>query len=175
VKTINWKNRHMGQRNPSFLKKIRPNIEDIKKLRQSGESLIDVGCGHGYLYPELGDPYLGVDLFPENIAEARLLHGDRFKTSDLLDLEGQWDFVLCCRVLHHIPMLEQAVEKLRGLTRRLCVLVLPIGEESVAIEEYEGEEIYFQTFSEARMKSIGDCLILNHHQFSTVVYGPRLP
>ncbi|MBN1947657.1 MAG: methyltransferase domain-containing protein [Bradymonadales bacterium] len=66
-------------------------------------SVLDVGCGLGALYGYLRDtdrlgPYLGIDLLPEMVDQARREFPEaRFEMVDLLDLEAteRFDLVVC--------------------------------------------------------------------------------
>ena len=166
-----WITPFTGQRNPGFLKKIRENIADLKVLLRPEETVIDVGCGHGYLYRALGHPhYLGVDLYEENLTEARLLFGDRFVRRDLFDLEGLWDVVICSRVVMHLNDFGTAIKKLIACARRLCVLFVPLAEaDSVTTENVKGNRVHFRTFSRATLAGFGLCRIFEHQPYATVV------
>lgn len=85
--------------------KFRPIIEhnDMLSIRR----VLDVGCGPGTnsLFFEDHD-YLGVDINPDYIEQAKGRFGDRFKVADVCTwepaTEGQFDFVLLNSLLHHI-------------------------------------------------------------------------
>jgi 2-polyprenyl-3-methyl-5-hydroxy-6-metoxy-1,4-benzoquinol methylase len=172
-----WKTPMMGQQNPHQLKKIRPNIEDLKSVLLPEDELVDVGCYQGHLYRELKhQKYTGIDLFEDNLNVARFEHpGASFLAGDLFSLEGLWDVVFCCRVLVHIPDFDKAVERLRSCARKHCAIVIPMGEDKTEKERIKGQTVYFRTFSEETVKSAGACEIRHHQPYSTVIYGPRLP
>lgn len=74
----------------------------------NGGSVLDVGCGHGDLKGYLdgrfhGFSYVGIDMMPEFIAEARSLYGQRpscyFCLSDFSEAElPRADYVFACGV-----------------------------------------------------------------------------
>lgn len=81
---------------------------------QHRDAVIDVGCGVGRLAPALCSrfsTYLGVDLSPAMVDQARRLHADRdsctFAVSDDGDLGpapgDRFDLVLSIHVLQHLP------------------------------------------------------------------------
>ncbi|MEO1273453.1 MAG: class I SAM-dependent methyltransferase, partial [Myxococcota bacterium] len=73
-------------------------------------SLLDVGCGTGALYAYLKRTgrqvdYLGLDIVPAMVDEARRLHPEgSFERADLLaePPERMFDVVFCCGVLTHL-------------------------------------------------------------------------
>ena len=171
-----WKTFCMRQRHPHVLKKIHPNIKDVAGLLSSEDELLDVGCYHGYMYRELGhEKYTGMDLFQENVDEAKRLNpGVKFMQGDLFDLSGKWEVVLCSRVLMHVPKFEEAIEILRACCRKHLVVFIPIGKDELAVETVEGEQVYFRTFPIARVLATGG-KVIEHAPYSTVIYGPNLP
>lgn len=70
-----------------------------------GVRLLDVGCGLGDLWTWLkktGRPvdYLGIDLNPKMIEEARRRHPDaRFEVADLMEMDGAFELVVCSGAL----------------------------------------------------------------------------
>lgn len=84
---------------------------------QPGARVLDVGCGSASLLPDLGAvDYVGVDLNPRHIEEARRLHGaaGAFHCCDLGRVgevaPGKFDLVMCIGVLHHID--DAALDRL---------------------------------------------------------------
>ena len=166
----------MCQFNPRRLSKIQDSIEELKKRLRKEDSLLDIGCGHGYLYTAIKhENYLGMDLFQENIDEARKLYQEvEFKCQDLFSLEGVWDIVWCSRVLIHNPDFEGAVAKLRSCARREVILVLHVGPEGSCRAERTEDSgtIYYRVFSEEQIKKQGPAEIIRHQNspYSTVIY-----
>jgi len=104
-------------------------------------SILEVGCGRGYLSLELarkGHDLLGIDLNEETIRIAyQTMNTDPYKSgrgkleyqvSDFAvwnNTEGKFDLVIFNRALHHIPQPARALEKARSLLgpkgRIICV------------------------------------------------------
>lgn len=170
-----WNTVLLSQDHPHNLKKILWNIEELKKLLKSEDSLIDVGCCEGHLHGHLRHPnYLGIDLFERNVERARTLHpGVEFKQQDLFSLEGQWDIVWCCRVLMHLPKFEEAVEKLRSCSRKHCLISIPIGQDLCAAEMVgEDGTRYYRSFSKQRVLDTNPSRIVpaKNGPYATVIY-----
>lgn len=107
---------------PFAAQKLRPLREhnDLSKVRR----VLDVGCGPGTNAPLFADQeYLGVDINPRYVEDARRRHGRNFLVADATDLEGRvepgYDLVLVNSLLHHLP--DDAVGRtLAGLGRLLA-------------------------------------------------------
>ena len=164
------------QRNPEHLKKIRPNIGDLRDILKAEDSLLDAGCCEGHLYETLAhEKYAGIDIFPPNITKAKLRHPDAdFRVGDILNLKSRWDVVFCCRVLMHLPDYEQNIERLKNTAKRLLIVVVPIGQEHLEVENIKGASVEFRTYSEDRIRKTNPSSILKRHTYSTVIYDPRL-
>ncbi|HEY0631820.1 MAG TPA: class I SAM-dependent methyltransferase [Thermoleophilaceae bacterium] len=92
---------------------------------QPGQRLLDLGCGTGDIVKHLPPVwYLGVDLNPLYIEEARRRHGDRgrFERLDIrteaVDGGDPFDIVLAMGILHHLDD-EGAHAMLRGAAHAL--------------------------------------------------------
>jgi len=102
----------------------------FRQLRDvAGKSVLDFGCGEGELSTQiawLGANVTGVDLSPELVEVARRrveLDGltDRVEllSGDILEMDGmerRFDVVVCCAVLHHVP-LESVFPRLLKLVK----------------------------------------------------------
>jgi SAM-dependent methyltransferase len=68
--------------------------------------VLDVGCGPGTNAPHFrGSDYLGIDLNPRYIADARRRFGRRFEVADVTTFkveEEPFDFILVNSLLHHL-------------------------------------------------------------------------
>jgi 2-polyprenyl-3-methyl-5-hydroxy-6-metoxy-1,4-benzoquinol methylase len=87
-------------------------FEQLAKVADlSGQSVLDLGCGYGGLYPYLCQfntdmKYKGIDLVPESIEYAAQTHtGAKWECRDILEnpLTEQFDWVLICGVFNN-PM-----------------------------------------------------------------------
>jgi 2-polyprenyl-3-methyl-5-hydroxy-6-metoxy-1,4-benzoquinol methylase len=96
--------------------------------------VLEIGCGEGHLLAALDAPGRsldGIDLCEETIAEARGQYGDRpnftFETGDIyaLQLSKQYDLIVCCEVLEHLPRPVEALEILASIGARNVIVSVP--------------------------------------------------
>jgi SAM-dependent methyltransferase len=92
--------------------------------------LLDAPCGTGRLQATLArhGRYVGVDVAPAMLAEARRAHPERvWLRGDVTRLpfpDGTFDLVLCCRLLHHFSErseLERVLAELVRVSRGLVI------------------------------------------------------
>lgn len=147
-------------------------MDDIQRLIRPDDSLLDIGCYHGWLYDWLGhEKYQGIELFAEHVAEAKKRHPEiDYQQGDLFDLKGRWDVIVASRVLMHIPDYERCVEILRGCARRLVVVVIPIGQDELKIEDHKGSRVYLRVYPKERILATKPMSIIKHEPYCTVVY-----
>lgn len=101
----------------------------------SGTSILDVGCGRGYLAQQMvqaspGVQVTGLDIFiaPDCLPQENL----RFVTGSIEALpfsDRSFDTVVCTHTLEHIPDIEKAVSELRRVTRKRLLIVVPCQRE----------------------------------------------
>jgi 2-polyprenyl-3-methyl-5-hydroxy-6-metoxy-1,4-benzoquinol methylase len=95
-----------------------------------GLSILDVGCGAGYVSLELaraGHHVTAIDISAENIRIARDVLADNpfadgfgsleYRVQPFHEATGEWDVVLFSVSLHHMPDVEAVVERARALVR----------------------------------------------------------
>ena len=166
-----WRDSVSLQSRAYDLQKITKNLKEFQKLFHKTHSLIDVGCGVGSIYEFLGRPinYIGVDINQEEVRHAQRRFPDaRFEVCDLFDLELKADWILCCRVLMHVPSPLKAIETLKRCGR--VVLIVPVSTNALAKDSFTGGFTYFRTFSRDTLEQAGSCRIYQHVPYSTVVY-----
>lgn len=100
------------------------------------DSILDVGCGEGFLsahlHAELKDvAFTGVDASEGAIEFARDSFGDvgLFEVGDIFDLrfaDNSFDVVVCSEVLEHLTDPAAAVRELLRVARKAVVLTVPL-------------------------------------------------
>ena len=92
----------------------------------SYESLLDVGCGTGFLIDILANlraaRYCGVDLSDEmiRVAKGKRIHGAEFTVGSADKLpypDGSFDIVTCSQSFHHYPYPEKAMREARRVLK----------------------------------------------------------
>lgn len=94
-----------------------------------GRTVLDIGCGKGYLASRLSGKYqvTGVDfVIDQKVAKA---HPEvAFQEEDICSLpfcDDHFDTVICAHTLEHIPDIASAVDELRRVCRKRLIVVLP--------------------------------------------------
>ncbi len=104
-----------------------------------GESLLDAGCGSGYLWHSLrtravAADYHGIDASQAliDIGRAHLpsfgLSAERLRTLRIEDLDGEADHVVCMNVLSNLDNYHRPLERLAQVARRTLVLRESLGD-----------------------------------------------
>jgi 2-polyprenyl-3-methyl-5-hydroxy-6-metoxy-1,4-benzoquinol methylase len=136
-------------KDPSQISRIQDNLVHFGKAVKKGKrplSILDAGCYAGYVYdyirqyvlPKDSDfTYQGIDIREPAIEAAKEVHSDcknaQFCTADLFKLtdvfhEGQFDIVLCARVLVHLPYFESAIRNLLAVSSGSAYVLVPFSE-----------------------------------------------
>lgn len=105
------------------------NKKSISKIEENiiGPTILEVGCGKGYLSRELsrqGYYITGVDIQLEEVVQENLI----FKKADIEKLpfaDASFDTVICAHVLEHVLDADAALAELRRVARRRLIIVLP--------------------------------------------------
>lgn len=116
-------------------------VDLLSPLVAEGDSLLDVGCGSGYLFHSLRRRdvqvhYHGIDASPALIEigrEALAPYGlpvDRLQVLRIEDLAGSADHVVCMNVLSNIDNYHRPLERLLQTARRSLILRESLGEGS---------------------------------------------
>jgi len=107
-------------------------LKEIKDL--SPQSILDAGCGEGFTLHRLQMQYIGerlegIDFLKTAIAIGRkqfpglvLRQGDIYK---LAYKDNSFDLVICSEVLEHLANPQKALEEMRRVTKKYCVISVP--------------------------------------------------
>lgn len=98
-------------------------------------SVVDAACGEGYWQPPLPG-YVGLDIAPEAIERARLLHPDReYRVHDVRKGCPKADLVICRDAIQHLSLADgrAVVNAIRHSGSRWFLGSTYIGGENVAI------------------------------------------
>lgn len=136
-------------------------ISDILKGRQF-DSLLDVGCGTGFLIDMLAKDhkaeFVGLDLSPEmvkqanckNIASAKFVEG----RSDAIPFEdNSFDVVTCSQSFHHYPDTDKAMQEALRILKPGGLYIL--SDTGVGFFKMVG--VVFDNFVYRHFSKTGDC------------------
>ena len=163
----------MLQNNPDRIQKIHKCLDQVKHILKPEYSLLDVGCGRGFVYEYLKHKnYQGMDLSSGEIEEARnKFPGGRFDVGDLFGIEGKWDVVLCSRVLIHVAPLDLAMKKLMDASTKYLMLIVRVGPDGVTEYERAGQKFFFRTMSKQTLGEFGEFSSYHYTSYSLIVYA----
>lgn len=116
--------------------------ELLAPMVAAGDSVLDAGCGSGYLWRSLRDrgipcEYHGIDASATLIAIGREhlapqgLDPGRLRVLRIEDLAGEVDHVVCLNVLSNLDNYHRPLERLLTTARRSVVLRESLGEGSL--------------------------------------------
>lgn len=119
-----WRSARAAGRDPRIVARIL----DRQGVGAAPEGVLDVPCGAGRLRPAIesgGRRYVGVDLSPSMLAEARagaLVRASGFRLPFRADA---FEAVVCCRLFHHLREPDERgalLAELVRVTRRIVVV-----------------------------------------------------
>lgn len=132
--TANYRKYHSG--NPlqrRFLERLLTQI--IRQARIiHPRSVLDAGCGEGFLLDRLkhagiGVKNIGVDLSEDALAIAKKERPDlSLKKADLYSLpfkDSSFDLVLCCEVFQHLKDPKKALKELHRVAKQYVIFSVP--------------------------------------------------
>lgn len=113
---------------------FKESFDDLFEWR-AGESILEVGCGEGYLLHHLHQRFpdaqmAGLDLSFGIVQMARhqgcpsrpFLQASAY---ELPYADASWDLVVACEVLEHLEQPQRALEEMRRVSRRGCLVSVP--------------------------------------------------
>ena len=128
------------------------------RVADSATSLLDVGCGtgrHGEEFRRLGFDYVGVDLSPEMLAEARKrLPSTTFVESDIraLSLEERFDAVVCLNAtIGYMRTTEDLAVALRNLARHVTPGGILLVEPWATRDQWLAPKVSVETLEEPQL------------------------
>ena len=101
-------------------------VRVLARLAPDARSLLDVGCGQGYLLGRLRRP--GWRLYGSDVVDGVRLPAGTYVQADIEQLpfrDGAFDVVTCSHTLEHMIDLRAAVAELRRVARRQLIVVVP--------------------------------------------------
>ncbi len=112
-----WSDPRRAARDPRLVAKL------LERCDARGDRILDVPCGTGRLRATLerfGTTYVGMDVSPPMLAEARRGGAKRLAAADLTRLplrDASFGVVVACRILHHLAADELFDAAVRELVR----------------------------------------------------------
>lgn len=97
-------------------------------------SVLDAGCGEGFTLSRFEEKHIGhnlegVDFLDTAIKIGKKVHPKlKLKQGDIYKLpykDNQFDLVLCTEVLEHLEYPEKALQELKRVTKKYCILSVP--------------------------------------------------
>ena len=163
----------MRQNNPERIQKIEKCLTQVRHMLKPEYTLLDVGCGSGYVYKYLRHGnYQGIDLSAEEVEAARTRFPEgRFDVGDLFTLEGKWDVVLCSRVLIHVAPLDLAMQKLMDAATKYLMLIVRVGADTVTEYDRGGQRFFFRSVSKQTLGKFGEFTSYPFTSYSLIVYA----
>lgn len=112
-------------------------LREIESVMQDGIDVLDVGCGTGLVSNLFADKYksnfTAVDFsdsidYARDFAKKQKIKNVTWVKKDFLHYTSkkQYDVIICCGVLHHIPQYEQALDKIKQLLKPNGKLILAV-------------------------------------------------
>jgi len=107
------------------------NRECMERIEQSisGQSVLDIACGRGYLAGRLSKQYqvtaADMTVDAQAIRDFPQVTFHQVELPDLPFADQEFDTVVCTHTLEHIPDVRQAVSELRRVVKDRLIVVLP--------------------------------------------------
>lgn len=104
------------------------NIKYVLNCIGDGQTILDAGCGKGYLLSRIKQAY--PNSMPEGLDLNNQLEyeGIRFTSGSLTSLpfpDNAFDIVICTHTIEHIIPIDKAIAELSRITRRKLIVITP--------------------------------------------------
>ena len=150
----------------------------------SPKSLLDAGCGTGFLLNKLNvlnpsTQLVGIDYNRALIKDEKLLiiEGDIYKTLQRF-LDNSFEFVICTHVIEHLIYPEKVIFELRRVCSKILIVICPMEKKFIwgmnyHINFYSNKEIFLNFLNETKYKNskgnyykifcrLGDIMYVEH-------------
>ena len=116
-------------------------LREINDAMRDGLDVLDIGCGTGLVSNLFASKYksnfTSIDFsnsidYARSFAKATNINNIKWVKQDFLEFQTnkQYDIIICCGVLHHIPEYEKALAKIKKLLKPGGKLLLAVYNKS---------------------------------------------
>lgn len=165
-------------------------LEVLKKVLPKGGTVLEVGCGNGFISREIidrGAQLTAIDYSEEAIKNARKLNLEgKFIVADIYKFkpQGKFDFIICAEVLEHMPDDEKALRLMFNWLKPggKLILTVPISKFNERARKYGGHLRHYKASElTTRLRKLGFRIEKSHvwgsfirHFILTRIVGTRL-
>jgi len=99
-----------------------------ESIDTSTTSLLDVGCGRGYVLGRIGESKPRTALTGCDVYDHVDIQGADYKQGNITDLpfaDGSFDIVMATCILEHVVDIEKAVQELKRVARKQVIIAVP--------------------------------------------------
>jgi len=100
----------------------------LKTIPETGERLLDVGCGNGYFLKRVQGQKRFKQLYGCDVIRDLVIEGIAYQTANIQALpfpDKYFDVVVCNHTLEHVRDCKRAVDELKRVTKNLLIITVP--------------------------------------------------